>query len=35
MEEAGVSKIVSVKLHTDRDDASNVEVEAATAELSL
>jgi chromosome segregation protein len=35
MEEAGVSKIVSVKLHADRDDASNVEVEAATAELSL
>jgi chromosome segregation protein len=35
MEEAGVSKIVSVKLHADREDASNVEVETATAEMSL
>ncbi len=35
MEEAGVSKIVSVKLHLERDDASSVEVETATAELSL
>jgi chromosome segregation protein len=35
MEEAGVSKIVSVKLHSDREDASDVEVETATAELSL
>ncbi len=35
MEEAGVSKIVSVRLHSEREDASNVEVEAATAELSL
>lgn len=35
MEEAGVSKIVSVKLHADREEASNVEVETATAELSL
>lgn len=35
MEEAGVSKIVSVKLHSERDDAPAVEVETATAELSL
>jgi chromosome segregation protein len=35
MEEAGVSKIVSVKLHADRDESANVEIEAATAELSL
>lgn len=35
MEEAGVSKIVSVKLQSEREDVPNVEVEAATAELSL
>jgi chromosome segregation protein len=37
MEEAGVSKIVSVKLHKDRDhdEAPAVEVDLATAELSL
>ncbi len=35
MEEAGVSKIVSVKLHADHPDDTKVEIEAATAEISL
>ncbi len=35
MEEAGMSKIVSVKLQKDREEPSTVEVDLATAELSL
>ncbi|MFZ5861825.1 MAG: chromosome segregation protein SMC [Nitrospirota bacterium] len=35
MEEAGMSKIVSVNLHKDREDSPAVEVEFATAELSI
>jgi chromosome segregation protein len=35
MEEAGVSKIVSVKLHKDREESPAVEVDLATAELTL
>ncbi|MFZ5876889.1 MAG: chromosome segregation protein SMC [Nitrospirota bacterium] len=35
MEEAGMSKIVSVKLQRDREDSSAVEVDLATAELSI
>jgi chromosome segregation protein len=35
MEEAGMSKIVSVKLQKDREESSAVEVDLVTAELSL